>query len=203
MLFVLLLCVFFTQKVLYSQNLLNLFKWFSSIDFTIIVGYFDNKLTFREHIEYITKNMNKFCGLVYKVRHLYPMKCLLSFYNAYARSLISYGLLVYGSAAKTNLEMLENAQIKIIRAIFFKQKQHSLKDIIDDYHIHTVFDLYVLEVLKEVFKQNRIETPLHLLQIEKEQTRLKTRLSEIGLSPTAYCRTVTKQKSIENTFRKA
>ena len=57
-------------------------------------------------------------------------------------------MLVYGSAAKTNLEMLENAQRRIIRAIFFKQKQHSLKDIIAVYHIHTVFELYVLEVFK-------------------------------------------------------
>ena len=131
------------------------------------------------------------------------MKCLLLFYNAYARSLNTYGLLVYGSAAKTNLEALENAQRRIIRAIFFKQKQHSLKDMIDAYHIHTVFDLYVLEVFKEVFKQIRIESPLHFLQVEKEQTRLKTRFSEKGLLPTAYCRTVTKQKSMENTLRKA
>ena len=165
--------------------------------------FIDNKLTFREHIEYITKKLNKFCGLVYKVRYLYPMKCRLLFYNEYARSLISYGFLVYDSAAKTSLEMLENAQRRIIRAISFKQKQHSLKNIIDAYHIHTLFDLYVLEVFKEVFKQIRIESPLHLLQVEKEQTRLKTRFSEKGLLPTAYCRTVTKQKTIENTLRKA
>ena len=131
------------------------------------------------------------------------MKCLLLFYNAYARSLISYGLLFYGSAAKTNLEMLENAQRRIIRAIFFKQKQHSLKDIIDAYHIHTVFDLYVLEVFKEVFKQIGIESPLHFRVVEKEQTRIKTRFSEKRLLPTAYCRTVTKQKSIQNALRRA
>ena len=128
--------------------------------------YIDNKLTFREHIEYITKKLNKFCGLVYKVRHLYPMKCLLLSHKAYARSLISYGLLVYGSAAKTYLEMLENAQRRIIRAIFFKQKQN-LKDIIEAYHIHTVFDLYVLEVFKEVLKQIRIDSLLYFLQVEK------------------------------------
>ena len=131
------------------------------------------------------------------------MKCLLLFYDAYARSLISYGLLFYGNVAKTNLEMLENAQRRIIRAIFFKQKQHSLKDIIDAYNIHTVFDLYVLEVFKEIFKQIRLESPLHFLQVEKEQTRLKTRFSEKGLLPTAFCRTVAKQKSNEIILRKA
>ena len=62
---------------------------------------------------------------------------------------------------------------------------------------------YVLEVFKEVFKQFRIESPLHFLQVEKEQTRLKTRFSEKGPLPTAYCRTVTKQKSNEYTLRKA
>ena len=117
--------------------------------------------------------------------------------------MVSYGLLVYVSAAKTNTEMLENAQRRIIRAIFFKQNQHSLKDIIDAYHIHTVFDLYVLEVFKEVFKQFRIKPSLHSLHVEKEQTRLKTRFSEKGLLSAAYCRTVTKQKTIENTLRKA
>ena len=114
------------------------------------------------------------------MRHLHPMKYLLLFYNAYARSLISYGLLGYGSAGKTNLEMLQNAQRRIIRAIFHKQNQHSLKDIIDAYHIHTVFDLYVLvqELFEEVFKQIRIEPSLHFLQVEKEQPRLKTRFTE-------------------------
>ena len=127
--------------------------------------YIDNKLTFQEHIEYITKKLYKFRGLVYKVRRLYPMNCLLLFYNAHARSLSSYGLLLYGIAAKTDLEMLENAQRRIIRAIFSRQKQHSLKDILDAYHIHTVLDLYVREVFKGVFKQLRIESPLHFLQV--------------------------------------
>ena len=104
-----------------------------------------------------------------KVRLLYPLKCLLLFYNVYARSLISYGLLVYGSAAKTNLKMLENAQRRSIQVTFVVQKQHSLKDNLDAYHIHTVFDFYVLEVFKAVFKEIRKEAPLLFLQVEKEQ----------------------------------
>ena len=84
--------------------------------------HLDKKLLFREHIDYVVKKLNKFCGLIYRVRHIYPRKCLLMFYNSFAKSVICYGLLVYGSAAKTNLQKIEYAQRRILRAIFFKKK---------------------------------------------------------------------------------
>ena len=43
--------------------------------------YLDPKLNFREHISYVAKKLNNFCQLMYKMRYLYPMTCLLSFYN--------------------------------------------------------------------------------------------------------------------------
>ena len=70
--------------------------------------HIDGKITFRDHMYYVVKKLNQFSGLVYKARHLYPSKCLLLFYTSYAESVIRYGLLVYGSAAKTNLEKLKN-----------------------------------------------------------------------------------------------
>ena len=51
-------------------------------------------------------------------------------------------------------------------------------DVLDAYHIHTMFDLYVLEIFKEVFKHIRIESPQQFLQREKEQTEKKPRFSE-------------------------
>ena len=84
--------------------------------------HLDKKLLFREHIEYEEKKLNKFCGLIYRVRHFYPQKCLLVFYNSFTKSIICYGLMVYDSAAKTNLQKIEFAQRRIIRAIFFQKE---------------------------------------------------------------------------------
>ena len=53
----------------------------------------------------------------------------MSFYNAFARSVICYGLLIYGSAARTNLEKIEMAQRRIIRAFLFENKDDSLQAI--------------------------------------------------------------------------
>ena len=83
--------------------------------------HLDKKLLFREHIDYVVKKLNKFCGLIYRVRHFYPRKFLLMFYNSFAKSVIYYGLLVYGSAAKSNLQKTECAQRRILRAIFLKR----------------------------------------------------------------------------------
>ena len=41
--------------------------------------HIDKHLRFREHIDHVVKKLNKFCGLIYRVRHLYPRKCLLMF----------------------------------------------------------------------------------------------------------------------------
>ena len=51
--------------------------------------------------------------------------------------------------------------------------------------------------------QNTIESPVLFLEVEKDQTSLITRFSEKDFLPTAFCRTATNQKSIENSLRKA
>ena len=56
--------------------------------------HIDAKMTFRDLIDYVVEKLNRFSGLVHKVRHLHPSICLLLFYNSYAESVIRYGLLV-------------------------------------------------------------------------------------------------------------
>ena len=88
--------------------------------------YIDKNLTFRDHVDFVVKKLNKFCGLMYRVRHFYPRRCLLMFYDSFAKSVITYGLLVYVNTSKQNLEKIDRVQRKIIRAIFFRKKYESL-----------------------------------------------------------------------------
>ena len=106
----------------------------------------DFKLTFRDHINHVAKKFIKFCGLIYKVSDIHSINCLLSFYNAYARSVNCYGLLLYGSAAKTNLCIFEMAQRQNIRAITFKRKFGNSQNILRETELNTVFELLILDV---------------------------------------------------------
>ena len=103
--------------------------------------YIDATLTFRDYIDHVVKKLNKVCGLIYHVRHLYPKKCFVMFYNAYAKSIITYGLLIYAAAAKTNLSRIESVQRRILRA-FFRKRQDSLQVILAVNKINTVYELF-------------------------------------------------------------
>ena len=122
--------------------------------------YIGFELNFREHIKDVLKKLNKFWRLNSRVRDLYPIKCLLTFYESYAKSVITYGLLVYGSACKSNLEEIEMAQRRIIRAVFFRKKYENLQDIFIRKQRSTVFEMYVNEISREVFSHIRSEFPV-------------------------------------------
>ena len=169
-----------------------------------LVVHIDKTLKFREHIDHVVKKLNKFCGLMYRVRHLYPRKCLLMFYNSYAKSVITYGLLLYGTAAKSNLSKIETVQRRILRAIYFKRKSDSLENVLADNKILTVFELFMVEILKELFRQLKSESPRILLQInQNSDPKFQTRWNKRNLYTPTYSRTVTNSKSLTNCLQKA
>ena len=125
--------------------------------------HIDSRLRFHEHINRVVKKLNKFCGLIYRIRHYYNKKCLLMFYNSFAKSVICYGLLIYGTSAKSNLRKIEMAQRRILRGIFFKKKYDSISNILRRNGVLTVFELYIVEVMKELFRQLQSKSPNLLL----------------------------------------
>ena len=82
----------------------------NTLEYTLIQSY--------SFIEHTVKKLNQLSGMIYKVRETYPTKCLLMFYNSFAKSIISYGILTFGSRAKDHLYKIKNAQRRILRAIF-------------------------------------------------------------------------------------
>ena len=71
------------------------------------VGLHLNKcLSLREHIEHVVKKVNNFFNLIYKVSDRDPRECLLKLDNTFVESIMSYGILAYGSAAKPNVKKL-------------------------------------------------------------------------------------------------
>ena len=113
----------------------------------------DNKLSFTDHIKRICTKLATFCGIIYKARNLFSKKQLLCFYNSYAKSVIEYGILIYGSTTKNHLSEILKLQKRILRAIFFKRKFDSISEKLIEVQIETVFDLYLKFLFKELFCQ--------------------------------------------------
>ena len=158
----------------------------------------DNKLNFKDHVDHVSKKLNKFCGLVYSIRHLYPLHCLLLFYKSYAKPLITYGLLNYGSTTKTNLQPIENAQRRIIRAMFFKKKSESLQNIIEDKKFPTVYEMYISELVIELFRQLRGISPFDHMKVHFVPYEINKRRKSKSLLPVTIDRTQLKRRSLKN-----
>ena len=113
----------------------------------------DRKLNFDFHIQQTVNKLNSICGVFYRIRDYYPVSNLIQFYKVFAKTVISYGLLVYGCTNKTRLTKIDMCQGKILRAIFYRKRTDSLQHYYRKHKILTVFDLYFLELLKETVEE--------------------------------------------------
>ena len=66
--------------------------------------------------------------------------------------------MIYGGTAKINLEMIEKAQRRILRVIFYKKRCDSLQNTYERHNILTVHELYV-GLVRELFMQLRCKSP--------------------------------------------
>ena len=92
--------------------------------------YIDKNLEFREHNDYVVKHSIFY--VEYSIVFVISIQKVVYslFYNSFAKSIIVYGILLHGSAAKTNLAKIEKAERPILRAIFFMHRTDSLGEIL-------------------------------------------------------------------------
>ena len=111
----------------------------------------DNKLNFESHTDKENKKVRWFNGL-YKTRNFFSTKQLLMFYNAYAKSIIEYAILTYGSASKTELQSVNLLQKRFIRTIFRKSYCESVQTLAIQHKFYSVYELYTTYLFKNFVK---------------------------------------------------
>ena len=79
--------------------------------------YVDNKLSFKNHIDYITSKISRNTGIFYKIRNNLPMKARLNFYYSFIYPFLIYNVINYGSTYSSHLVNLICQHKRIIRAI--------------------------------------------------------------------------------------
>ena len=124
--------------------------------------------------------LRKFNGIMYRARTCFSKYHLLRFYSAFIIPIMSYGLIAYGCGAKSKMDKLYLVQKKILRTILFKRKYEHITNVFIEYNIHTVFDLFFIQIFHETFRQLRNESPLKFLIRDKTST-MKTRSKSKGL----------------------
>ena len=73
----------------------------------------DSNLTFKFHIDELTKKISRGIGVLFKLRHFVTTKILISVYYAIIYPFLLYGITVWGSTSKTLLNPLHVLQKKL------------------------------------------------------------------------------------------
>ena len=116
----------------------DIIKQVSSVRFLGLI--IDEGLTWKEHIDSVSKNIIKSSGLIAKLRHYANKNSLKLIYYALVYPYLTYGNLVWGNTYPTRLKKLFNIQKKIVRLICFK--------LCTDHSELLFFNLKILNVYK-------------------------------------------------------
>ena len=79
----------------------------------------DKNLTWKAHVEYVASKVSKVCGSLAKLRHSVNTKILIEIYHAIVHSYVRYGILTWGNASDTALNLLQVILNRAVRIITF------------------------------------------------------------------------------------
>ena len=116
-------------------------------------------MTFKNHIDELTKKNSRATGVLYKLRPYVTTKILTSVYYAIVYPFLLYGVVIWGNANYTSLEPIHILQKKIVRMITYNDNF----PIIPGPLVHTpplfrklnmlkIYDIYSLQVGNFVYE---------------------------------------------------
>ena len=79
--------------------------------------YLDEKLTFKKHIDYVYSKISKTSGLLFKLKHSFPLDVLRNLYLSLICPYLNYCILSWGCASQTLLNPIILLQKRLIRLI--------------------------------------------------------------------------------------
>lgn len=107
----------------------------------------DRFLSWEEHIKHIIRKINSGIYALKQMAFLSNSNTLKSVYHAHIQSHIHFGISLYGSTAKSNLDKLLTLQKKGIRIILNLKQKESVKTSFKNLGILTVYGLYIYECI--------------------------------------------------------
>ena len=125
----------------------------------------DAGLTWKAHIEHVSKKVSRAIGILYKIRPYINTNILKTLYYSLVYSHFNYAVEAWGSADLTHLNTLHLQQKRIIRLINFSDQR------LDDFSFQTVdplyfrlkflkiYDIFRLRLLLFIFKSLSKVTP--------------------------------------------
>ena len=119
----------------------------------------DECLTWKHHIDCISKTLSKNIGVMNKLKQFVPDRILHTLYCTLILPYLNYGILMWGNTCKTYLDKLIKLQKWAIRTVSNSHYRSHSRPLFAKYNVLTVDDMYLLELGVFMFKYSKSELP--------------------------------------------
>ena len=106
----------------------------------------DKHLTWKNHIQKVNKCIRRKVGILYRLRYFIPRQVLIMLYKSLIQPHLTYGIEVWGSTYKTNLNCLLLCQKMAVRAITFSAFDAESKLLFKEVKLLNIFHLHKLSI---------------------------------------------------------
>ena len=108
-------------------------------------------LSWKHHINELSKKLSRTPGLFYKIRHYVPLEILKQLYYSLFHSFVSYGITVWGLTYKSFVQKLIVIQKKIVRVMTFNKMNAHTNPIFIKLGFLKIEDIRQLQLLSFVY----------------------------------------------------
>ena len=117
----------------------------------------DEHLTWSNHINILASKLSRANGILSKIRHFVPYKCLLTIYYALFNSHLTFGSQVWCQGTNENIKRITALQNKAIRIINFKPRNYPVNPLYAKSQILKIND-YVYSLNCQLIKQYSLDS---------------------------------------------
>ena len=139
--------------------------------------YLDSTLSWSEHIDIVCKRLSKLTSVFHCISKFITVDMINHLYYAYVHPHIIYALEVYGSTAKCHLNRLQVIQSKLLKLLAGKKYRESSTALHRQLGILKVEELYQLNVLIFVYKQQNKKLPIIFENLYKQNCSMRERIT--------------------------
>ena len=129
----------------------------NSTKFLVVI--IDENLTWKHHIDAISKTISRNIGMLTKLKHYVPGYILYSLYCTLVLPYINYGILIWGNTYKVYLDKNFKLQKWAIRTISLEHYRSHTGPLFKKYNVLNVFDTFKLELGVFMYKHQTNSLP--------------------------------------------
>ena len=131
------------------------------VKFTQFLGVLiDECLTWKNHINCISKTISRNIGVMNKLKHYIPYRILHTLYCTLISPYLNYGILIWGNTCKSYLDKLVKLQKWAIRVVSNSHYRYHTGPLFAKSKFLTVTDMHSLELGVIMYKFSTNELPL-------------------------------------------